>query len=53
MAGPPLDVFTAAELPRFRRAAAEGRYDHARAVFVGPRPLRCGCWLLGAAVFFL
>ncbi len=38
----PADVFALDELPRFRRCSAVGKYDHSRAVFVGPRPIRCG-----------
>jgi hypothetical protein len=41
MADAPRDVFALDELPRFRRCSAEGAYDHGRAVFVGPRPIRC------------
>jgi hypothetical protein len=42
MQSPPEDVFTMDELPRFRRCTAAGTYDHSRAVFVGPRPIRSG-----------
>lgn len=40
MRDPPGDVFQMDELPRFRRCSAAGTYDHSRAVFVGPRPIR-------------
>lgn len=40
MRAPPQDIFTLDELPRFRRCSARGTYDHGRAVFVGPRPIR-------------
>lgn len=40
MTAPAADVFAADELPRFKRCSAEGRYDHGRAVFIGPRPIR-------------
>lgn len=36
---PPVDLLQGA-VPEFRRVAIEGVYDHSRAAFVGPRPLR-------------
>ncbi|KAF8058109.1 SURF1 [Scenedesmus sp. PABB004] len=38
MEQPPVDLL-AGGAARFRRVATQGRYDHARAAFVGPRPL--------------
>lgn len=35
---PPVDLLQGV-VPEFRRVATEGRYDHSRAAFVGPRPL--------------
>lgn len=39
---PPVNAFTADELPHQRRAVAEGFYQHARSVCVGPRTRSAG-----------
>lgn len=50
MKQPPVDLLSEV-VPEFRRIATEGTYDHSRAAFVGPRPLRSegtdvlSCWL--------
>jgi cytochrome oxidase assembly protein ShyY1 len=33
-------------VPEFRRVAVQGTYDHSRAAFVGPRPLRWAVFVL-------
>jgi cytochrome oxidase assembly protein ShyY1 len=40
MAQPPVDLLQGS-VPEFRRVAVQGTYDHSRAAFIGPRPLRC------------
>jgi cytochrome oxidase assembly protein ShyY1 len=40
MEQPPVDLLRGT-VPEFRRVAMQGVYDHSRAAFVGPRPLRC------------
>ena len=39
MEQPPVDLLQGA-VPEFRRVAVQGVYDHSKAAFVGPRPLR-------------
>lgn len=36
---PPVDLLQGSA-PEFRRVAVQGTYDHSRAAFIGPRPLR-------------
>lgn len=39
MEQPPVDLLRDT-VPEFRRVAIQGLYDHSKAAFVGPRPLR-------------
>lgn len=48
MQQPPVDLLQGT-VPEFRRVAMQGVYDHSRAKFIGPRPLRWAPALLQAA----